>query len=33
MLAEVGALGSEDGAADWVHKNLSAKNALSDDDA
>jgi hypothetical protein len=33
MLAEVGALGSEDAAADWVHKNLSAKNALSDDDA
>ena len=33
MLADVGALGSEDGAADWVDKNLSAKNALGDDDA
>jgi ERF superfamily len=33
MLAEVGKLESADEAADWVHKNLSAKNTLSDDDA
>jgi hypothetical protein len=33
LLAEIGKLESADGAADWVHKNLSAKNALSDDDA
>jgi ERF superfamily len=33
MLAEVGKLESADGAADWVHKNLSAKNTLSDHDA
>jgi ERF superfamily len=33
MLAEVGKLESADGAADWVHKNLPAKNTLSDEDA
>jgi hypothetical protein len=33
MLAEIGKLESSDGAADWVHKNLPAKNTLSDEDA
>jgi ERF superfamily protein len=33
MLVEVGKLESADGAADWVHKNLPAKNTLSDEDA
>jgi hypothetical protein len=33
MLADIGALASEDEAADWDHKNLSAKNAFGDDDA
>jgi hypothetical protein len=33
MLADIGALASEDEVADWVHKNLSAKNAFGDDDA
>jgi hypothetical protein len=33
MLAEVGKLESGDEAADWVHKNLPAKNTLSDEDA
>jgi hypothetical protein len=33
MLAEVGKLVSADDVANWVHKNLSAKNTLSDDDA
>jgi ERF superfamily len=33
MLADLGKVQSADAAADWAHKNLSAKNTLLDDDA
>jgi hypothetical protein len=33
MIAEIGGLQTSDGAADWVHKNLSAKNRLTGADA
>jgi hypothetical protein len=33
LLVDLGKLQSADEAADWAHKNLSAKNALRDDDA